>query len=994
MSITIEPHINVAPTLTIFSPIDGASYDQLDGPISLSATATDPEDGDLSSQVQWSSDIDGAIQSPANLSAGTHTITARVADSDLAQSQASVTITVTFANQSPVLEILSPSDGTEFTNEEIIAFSALATDAEDGDVSAAIMWHSDRQGPLGDGASINVSNMVVGQHIIIASVKDSELASAFKSVTINIVEPSDPLLLDAGGIFAETPVGEDPADWVDTAAGNSMNPSDDFKMYDVDDETAFGTKASYSNIHSHYTGAALNGFGNSYELSGRLKIANANGGIGITFFSDYTNTDSYYRIRRYAKNQTFHLSAHGTSQFGNIDSGVNPAANEWYQFRIQVEDTGAQTEIRGRFWQQGDIEPTDWQIDAYDNSASRLTSGTIGLWSMAKGGKYWNDIKVTVLGDGTPPANTAPTVNISTPSSGITTTEGQILLFEATANDVEDGDLSSAISWQSDLDGFLGTGASLITSNLAVGVHSITATASDSKKATATDTITVNVETAPINTPPTIVIIDPSGPTSISEGDNIAFSATANDTEDGDISAAVSWQSDLDGFLGIGASININSLTVGVHTISASINDSEAASAMDTITVTVDPIIVNTPPTIAIIEPNGPTTISKGDNIALAATANDAEEGDLSAAISWQSDLDGFLGTGSSINTTSLSIGIHTISANVNDRDEAPATDTVIVTVVEVAVNSPPIINIIEPNAPTIVTQGDAITFSAMANDAEDGDLSAAINWQSNLDGFLGTGGSIRINSLSIGSHNISAFVADLDGEPGSDSVSVTVNMPGGSGDDPIYNANSIFDQTAEGADPADWTDTDAGNSMNPVDLHKVEALDGNKTLYTSSTANNIHSHYTGNALSQFGSAYQYTGRLRITHANAGIGITFFSDYNVSDRYYRLRRYANKPSFHLSAHGTTQSGDTDSSIVPVVDTWYQFKVQVKDTGSTTEIKARLWIDGEAEPSEWQIDAYDDASSRLTTGTIGVWSMKGGKKYWDDLVVRTIPVETP
>jgi hypothetical protein len=76
---------------------------------------------------------------------------------------------------------------------------------------------------------------------------------------------------------------------------------------------------------------------------------------------------------------------------------VVAVANVWYRFKIQVEDTGTQTEIRAKVWSENDSEPVDWQAEAYDVSPTRLTSGTIGVWSMGSGNKYWDDMAVVTL---------------------------------------------------------------------------------------------------------------------------------------------------------------------------------------------------------------------------------------------------------------------------------------------------------------------------------------------------------------------------------------------------------------------------------------------------------------------------------------------------------------------------------------------------------------------------------------------------------------------
>lgn len=104
---------------------------------------------------------------------------------------------------------------------------------------------------------------------------------------------------------------------------------------------------------------------------------------------------------------------------------------------------------------------------------------------------------------------------------------------------------------------------------------------------------------------------------------------------------------------------------------------------------------------------------------------------------------------------------------------------------------------------------------------------------------------------------------------------------------------------------------------------------------------------------------------------------------------HRLRRYANKPAFHLSSHGTSVSGDKDTGVIPVANVWYQFRIQVEDTGTQTEIRAKVWPEGDSEPADWQAQANDVSPTRLTAGTIGLWSMGSGNKYWDDIAVASL-----
>ena len=97
-------------------------------------------------------------------------------------------------------------------------------------------------------------------------------------------------------------------------------------------------------------------------------------------------------------------------------------------------------------------------------------------------------------GGGEPPANTAPSVSISSPSNGNTVTEGDAVTFAGSASDDEDGNLSSSINWSSSLDGNLGSGASLQRSDLSVGTHVITASVTDSGDLDASDSVSLTVE--------------------------------------------------------------------------------------------------------------------------------------------------------------------------------------------------------------------------------------------------------------------------------------------------------------------------------------------------------------------------------------------------------------------------------------------------------------------------------------------------------------------
>lgn len=95
-----------------------------------------------------------------------------------------------------------------------------------------------------------------------------------------------------------------------------------------------------------------------------------------------------------------------------------------------------------------------------------------------------------------PQLNVAPTVTIAGGSASYT--YGISNPITATATDLIDGELTSSIVWTSDIQaGTLATGGTLNASVLDVGVHTLTATVTDSGSLTASDTVQITILAAP-----------------------------------------------------------------------------------------------------------------------------------------------------------------------------------------------------------------------------------------------------------------------------------------------------------------------------------------------------------------------------------------------------------------------------------------------------------------------------------------------------------------
>lgn len=102
----------------------------------------------------------------------------------------------------------------------------------------------------------------------------------------------------------------------------------------------------------------------------------------------------------------------------------------------------------------------------------------------------------------------------------------------------------------------------------------------------------------PISAIPVVQITAPADGAVFDPGDPVTFTGTANDAEEGDLSASIAWASDEDGPLGTGASLTTSQLTTGVHVITASATDSDGGTGSASIEITI--ALITTPATLNV----------------------------------------------------------------------------------------------------------------------------------------------------------------------------------------------------------------------------------------------------------------------------------------------------------------------------------------------------------------------------------------------------------
>lgn len=139
------------------------------------------------------------------------------------------------------------------------------------------------------------------------------------------------------------------------------------------------------------------------------------------------------------------------------------------------------------------------------------------------------------------------------------------------------------------------------------------------------------------------------------------------------------------------------------------------------------------------------------------------------------------------------------------NADGVPSEAKIIRINTTVAGNSAPTTAISKPANGSTFTEGATITFTGTANDNEDGNLTASLNWSSSINGAIGSGGSFSTSALTAGKHTITASATDSGSLTGSSAITVTVNASGGGGPAPAHQWR--FDETS-GTTAADSTGT------------------------------------------------------------------------------------------------------------------------------------------------------------------------------------------
>jgi PKD repeat protein len=348
--------------------------------------------------------------------------------------------------------------------------------------------------------------------------------------------------------------------------------------------------------------------------------------------------------------------------------------------------------------------------------------------------------------------NVAPTiVNIAKPTQ---INEGQSVEFSATATDLGIKD-TLTYSWNFGDNTTAVSGQNVNHTFVDNGNYNVVLTVTDKDGGVTIQTTAAKVD----NVAPSIVSI--VKPTTINEGQSVAFSATATDPGILD-TLTYSWNFGDTTNPVTGRDVTHTFADNGNYTVVLTVTDKDGAIATQTVVAKVD----NVAPTIINI--TKPTTIKEGESFNFAATATDPGILDT-LTYSWNFGDTTTSVSGQNVNHTFADNGNYNVVLTVTDKDGGVTTQTTAVKVDNVA---PSIVSIVKP---TQINEGQAVTFSTTANDPGIKDtLTYSWNFGDNTTAVLGQ--NVTHTFVDNGNYNVVLTVTDKDGGVTTQTTAVKVD--------------------------------------------------------------------------------------------------------------------------------------------------------------------------------------------------------------------------
>lgn len=398
-------------------------------------------------------------------------------------------------------------------------------------------------------------------------------------------------------------------------------------------------------------------------------------------------------------------------------------------------------------------------------------------------------------------ANKPPTVGITAPANNTTFNGGSNITITATASD-QDGSVTKVefFNGTSKLGEDTSSPYSFVWNSVAAGSYSISAKATDNIGAVVTSTAIAITVTSP-NTAPVVSITAPNNNATFNAGSNITIAAAASDQN-----GTVSKVEFFNGSTKLGEDTSSpysfvwNSVPAGNYSISAKATDNSGA-IVTSARISISVITPNTPPVVSITSPTNNASFNTNSSITITANASDAN-----GSITKVEFFNGAAKLGEdatapySFAWNNVPNGNYVLIAKATDNHNT-VTSSSGVNIVVKPTPVAPVVKITGPaNGSNIVT-GTAITISATASTPTGSILKAEFfNGKTKLGEDATAPYSFNWSNAPAGTHNISVKATSNQGLSGSDAISITVREPNlPPNNPPIANAGDDITQELPG---------------------------------------------------------------------------------------------------------------------------------------------------------------------------------------------------
>jgi len=358
--------------------------------------------------------------------------------------------------------------------------------------------------------------------------------------------------------------------------------------------------------------------------------------------------------------------------------------------------------------------------------------------------------------------NTAPLVSMTSPANNASYNQGSSITISANASDAN-GTVAKVefYTGSTKLGEDLTSPYSFVWNGSATGNHSITAKATDNEGASTTSGA-VSISVIAPNTNPTVNITSPGNNATYAAGVTVTIAATA-----ADVGGSISKVEFFNGTTKLGEDLTSPysfawaNIPAGTFSLTVKATDNQGAATTSSV-ITISASSANTPPAVSITSPANNTSFTAGASPVINASANDAN-GTIAKVefFNGAAKLGEDLISPYSFTWSNAPIGTHSILAKATDNQGA-VTNSTAISLLVVAPNTPPVVNITSPTNNASYTAGAAIAIAATATDANGSVVQVEFfNGTTKLGEDVTSPFSISWANAPVGTHTLTAKATD-----------------------------------------------------------------------------------------------------------------------------------------------------------------------------------------------------------------------------------------